>query len=91
MQSRRDACFCGSGLGYTRSTSTKGEAVNEDQAKGKAKQAEGEAQETWGDAKDKAGDAMEDIKDKANDLKDEAGDMLDRDEEDKAEQGTRSY
>ena len=68
-----------------------GRGVNEDQAKGKAKQAEGEAQETWGDAKDKAGDAMEDIKDKANDLKDDAGDMLDRDEEDKAEQGTRSY
>lgn len=37
---------------------SEGGAVNEDQAKGKAKQAEGTAQETWGDTKASASDAL---------------------------------
>jgi uncharacterized protein YjbJ (UPF0337 family) len=42
---------------------TKGDVVDEDRVKGKAKQGEGEIQETWGEAKDKARDMWDDAKD----------------------------
>jgi hypothetical protein len=69
------------------SLDNRGNSMNEEQAKGKAKQAEGTAQEKWGDVKEKSGDAVDDAKEKIGELREKGEDETD---EAKASSGDRS-